>query len=152
MTGLKKGLILTIGAALLSSTSYAGTTAPVPVEVDLENMIATGDLVTARTTKGNATFIGCGTRNLEGVDGALFSWAFCQARDAAEERVTCFTFNPDLVATVREINDSSFVTFSWSDDGGGTLTCTRMGFSTQSFYLGKETKGNKERNIAAPDE
>ena len=152
MTGLKKGLIFIFGAALLAGTSHAGTAQPAPVTINLEDLSASGDLVTARTTKGDATFIGCGTRNFEGVDGELFSWAFCQARDVEEEHVTCFTFNPDLVATVREINDSSFVTFSWSDDGEGTLTCTRMGFSTQSFYLGKQTKGNKKQNINDPDE
>lgn len=152
MTGLRKGLIFALGVALLSATAYAGTTQPAPVTVDLENMFASGDLVTARTTKGKATFIGCGTRNFEGLDGGLTSWAFCQARDAEEVSVTCFTFNPELVKTVREINDSSFVTFSWTDDGQGSLTCTRMGFSTQSFYLGKQTKGNKERNITPDDD
>ena len=32
-----------------------------------------------------------------------------------------------------------FVTFSWDDDGAGNLTCNRVGFSTQSFYLPDET-------------
>jgi hypothetical protein len=152
MTVLKKGLMFTLGAILLSTSAYAGTTLPQPVDVDLENMRASGDLVTARTTKGKATYIGCGTRNTEGADGMLFSWAFCQARDKEEEQVTCFTFNSDLVKTIREINDSSWVTFSWTDDGEGTLTCSRMGFSTQSFYLGKHVKKNRTRNIEDDDE
>ena len=29
----------------------------------------------------------------------------------------------------------AFITFSWEDDGFGGGECTRVGFSTQSFYL-----------------
>ncbi len=152
MTVLKKGRMFALGATLLSMPAFAGTTLPQEVVVDLESMRASGDMTTARRTGGKAAYIGCGTRNTEGVDGALFSWAFCQARNAEEEQVTCFTFNPELVKTVREINDFSWVTFSWTEDENGTLTCSRMGFSTQSFYLGKQVKKNKTRNIEDDDE
>ena len=84
-----------------------------------------------------------GQRNIEDGAGGLFTWAFCQARDADGQQISCFTFNPDLVKTVNAINDTSFITFSWTEEDDGSLTCNRMGFSTQSFYLGKEIKRNK---------
>ena len=147
MSKFTTALVTLLGATLFSSQAFAGTAQPAPVTIDLENFFATGDQVTARTTKkDDLTYIGCGTRNIEDGAGGLFSWAFCQARDADEQQVTCFTFNPDLVKTVNAINDASFITFSWTEDEGGSLTCNRMGFSTQSFYLGKEVKGNKVKN------
>lgn len=121
----------------------AGQVQPAVVDVQLDSFFASGDLVSARTSESDEVFIGCGTRNFEDGDGSTFSWAFCQAADDEGDSVTCFTSNPELVRTVREINDSSFVTFSWTDDGQGNLTCNRFGFSTQSFYIGKDAKGNK---------
>ncbi len=141
-----KKLMIAASAVMIAIPAYAGQTQPALVDVDLDNMIATGDLVSARTEKKTDSFIGCGTRNIELPDSTLFSWAFCQAQDAEDELVTCFTQNPELVQTIREINDTSFVTFSWRVEEDESLTCTRMGFSTQSFYLGKEIKGNKVNN------
>ncbi len=135
-----------IAAALLSVSAFAGQTTPVVVDVDLDILFAQGDLITARNAKNDDVFIGCGTRNTEDGIGGIFKFAFCQAQDADGDQVTCFTTNPDLVETIREINDTSYVQFSWSDDGAGNLTCTRMGFSTQSFYLDKHTKDNAKGN------
>jgi hypothetical protein len=44
---------------------------------------------------------------------------------------------------MRSTADFSFITFSWTDDGAGNLTCTRIGHSTQSFYLDEVAKSNK---------
>lgn len=147
MSKLSTALIVLMGASLMSAPAIAGYVQPAPVTIDLENGFASGDQVTARTAKkDDSSFIGCGTRNIEDDQGGLFSWAFCQAQDADEQLITCFTFNPELVKTINAINDTSFITFNWTEDEGGTLTCNRMGFSTQSFYLGKEIKGNKVKN------
>lgn len=135
--------IAILGATMIAIPAYAGNTNPVPVQVDLTAMSAIGDMVTARTDKNDDVFIGCGTRNFDDGNGGIFSWAFCQADDGAGNSATCFTTNADLIKTIHAINDTSFITFSWSDDGQGNLNCERMGFSTQSFYLGKEVKGNK---------
>lgn len=147
MSKFTTALVTLLGATLFSSQAFAGFTQPAPVTIDLENFFASGDQVTARTMKKDKlTYIGCGTRNTEDGAGGLFSWAFCQARDADEQQITCFTFNPDLVKTVNAINDTSFITFSWTEEEDGSLTCNRMGFSTQSFYLGREIKRNKVQN------
>ena len=140
---LKRTIFLTLSSMFLMLPVWAGQVQPSAVDVQLDNFFASGDLVSARTAKNDDVFIGCGTRNVEADGVSIFNWAFCQAADEEGDSVTCLTYNPELVQTVREINDSSYVTFSWSDDGAGNLTCNRMGFSTQSFYLGKEVKGNK---------
>lgn len=144
MPKFMKTTIAILGAALMAAPAFAGETQPAEVTVDLDNFFAAGDMVTARTDANDEVFIGCGTRNTSDGAGGLFSWAFCQAVDAEGDRVTCFAFDSPLVDTIKAINDTSFITFSWTDDGAGNLECTRMGFSTQSFYLGKEVKGNKE--------
>lgn len=143
MKKILKWAVLTFATALMALPVLAGQVQPAVVDVQLDSFVASGDLIAARTDKNDEVFIGCGTRNIELGDGTLFSWAFCQAADEEGDSVTCFTENTDLVRTVREINDSSYVTFSWAEDGEGNLTCNRMGFSTQSFYLGKDVKGNK---------
>jgi len=141
-----KAMACITAATLMSVSAHAGLSQPAVVNVDMDNLFAGGDMISARGAKEDNVFIGCGTRNVEDGSGGLFSWAFCQAADADEEQVTCFTFNPDLVKTIREINDASYITFSWTDDGAGTLTCTRMGFSTQSFYLPKQKKPKKKKD------
>lgn len=144
MPKFMKTTIAILGAAILAVPAFAGETQPQNVTVDLDNFFASGDMNTARTDDNDEVFIGCGTRNISDGAGGLFSWAFCQARNAEGDQVTCFAFDNPLVETIHAINDSSWITFSWTDDGSGNLECTRMGFSTQSFYLGKEVKGNKE--------
>jgi hypothetical protein len=54
--------------------------------------------------------------------------------------VTCFSQNRELLETIRASADASFITFNFIDDGAGGYTCTRIGFSNQSFYL-LEAKG-----------
>lgn len=146
MKSITKTLAIALGTALLATPALAGQTQPAEVNVDLDTMFASGDMVTARGSKGDSEFIGCGTRNFEDGAGGLFSWAFCQAEDADGDRATCFTFNPDLVKTINAINDTSYIQFAWTDDGSGSLTCTRMGFSTQSFYLGQNQRANIGKN------
>ena len=142
MSKLKLMIATAAGAAFAATAAFAGMTQPAEVAVDLTAGTATGDMITARTSKDKNVFIGCGTRNFDDGAGGVFNFAFCQAEDAEGDHVLCNTQNPELVRTIREINDGSFITFAWTDDGAGNLTCTSMGFSTQSFYLGKEIKGN----------
>jgi hypothetical protein len=132
--------------ATASTAALAGFTQPAIVEVDLDAQTAVGDIISARDAKSDNVFIGCGTRNFDDGAGGVFNFAFCQAEDAAGDHVVCNTDNPELVRTIREINDSSFITFGWSDDGAGNLTCTSMGFSTQSFYQDKHTMDNAKGN------
>jgi len=65
-----------------------------------------------------------------GADG-IFQFGFCQAGNAAADEAFCSTENPDLVAALRSISAYSFVSFSFNDLG----ECTRIGLSTQSFYI-----------------
>jgi hypothetical protein len=120
---------------LLAGAAFAGLAQPAPVTVDLVNMFANGDQLTARTSAGDVTFIGCGTRSIDDGTGNPFRFGFCQASDADGNEITCFTENGNLLDEMSANNDYAFITFGWQDDGGGGAECIRVGFSTQSFYL-----------------
>jgi len=120
---------------MLAGIAYGGLVQPAPVSVDLVNRTALGDQLTARTSAGNTEFIGCGTRNFDDGTGNAFRFGFCQASDADGDEITCFTENDNLIDEMRANNDYAWITFSWQDDGFGGADCTRVGFSTQSFYL-----------------
>lgn len=135
MTMLKK---LATGAAVvaaLAASAYAGFAQPAPVDVDLTVGLAQGDQLTARFDADPDVFIGCGTRTIRTGGGTLVRTGFCQARDAADEQVVCFTQDTDLLDAMRALSDFAFITFSFVDDGAGGFECRRVGSSTQSFYL-----------------
>ena len=132
---MKIRYVISIAAlTLLAGVTLAGLVQPVSVVVDLVNMTALGDQNTARTAPDDVSFIGCGVRVID--DGVFppFAFGFCQAGDSEENQITCFTENPNLLNTMGAGNDSSFISFSWRDDGFGGTECIRIGFSTQSFY------------------
>ncbi|GGB79083.1 MULTISPECIES: hypothetical protein [Henriciella] len=129
-----------LGAMALAPAASAGQTQPAPVQVDLDNFFAQGDLISARDDKDGDVFIGCGTRSFAGG----FEFGFCQAEDADGDRILCNIDDPVLIDAAQSTSDTSFVTFSWADDGFGNMICNRVGTSTQSFYLDKHTMGNTQ--------
>lgn len=132
---MKMNIALGAILALMTSVAFAGLKTPVPVEVDLVNGFAQGDLTTAANSKNDVELIGCGTRNFDDGLGFSFRFGFCQATTADGVAITCFTENTALLDEIRGLSSRSYITFSWEDDGSGNITCTRIGFSTQSFYL-----------------
>jgi len=126
-------------AMLVSVSGYAGFTQPAPVMIDIDGLDGTalGDMVSARNSENEFEFIGCGIRAFDDGAGGAFHTGFCQASIEEGVTYTCFTDNKGLLEGLQMIADASFITFSWVDDGFGNLTCTRIGSSTQSFYLSK---------------
>ncbi len=122
------------------ASAHASLVQPAPVDVDLDNNQASGDMVSARFADDDVTFIGCGTRNFSdpAAPGSEFQFGFCQAQDADEEQFTCFTEDPFLLDKIKNVNDFSFITFAWNEDGD----CTSVGTSTQSFYIPEFTEGD----------
>jgi hypothetical protein len=135
---MKYKYLLAVGSfALIFSGAYAGGTQQAPVDVDLDNQIASGDMVTARYSSDKNEFIGCGSRHFD--DGVnSFRFGFCQAEDQDGDQFTCFTENAGLLDRIDGISDFSFITYSWNTDD----ECTRIGFSTQSFYLPRGLNAN----------
>jgi len=142
--------IATIAMAGISTTALAGFTQPAEVDVipnvapDPAGGIAQGDMTTARYNADKDVFIGCGIRKILTGGGAVVATGFCQARDSADEQITCFTTNAELLDAISSSGDFGFVTFSWN--GAGTeedpAECRRIGFSNQSFYLPKKLDRN----------
>jgi len=127
---------------MLSSNVYAGLAQPAEVTVDLVNQFAQGDMRTARFSDSEYTMIGCGIRKIAISPTETISIGFCQANSGETEEgaFTCFTQNTDLLAGIDSISDYSFITFSWDEND----ECTRIGNSTQSFYL-PNIKEKKEK-------
>ena len=123
---------LTVMVFMLSSSlAIGGSAIEAPVEVDLDNNSAFGNMVDARFSDNDVELIGCGVRYIDDGLGGTFVFGFCQATDAAETTLFCSTTNIDLVEAINSIADFSFITFGANDTG----ECVRIGTSTQSFYL-----------------
>lgn len=129
------GLLALFLGAMMSTSVSAGLTQPAEVEIDNETRFAQGDMNTARRSKNEFAFIGCGVRVISVSETEIINFGFCQAGvgEAEDERITCFTQNAELLDGIKSIADYSYVTFSWDENGD----CTRIGNSTQSFYLPK---------------
>jgi hypothetical protein len=129
-----KKLIAVAILGLGSSVALAGLVQDLPVTVTLNpdgSGNAAGNMATARFSKNNVEFIGCGVRRIEDGAGGLIVFAFCQAADAANVQGFCTTENPALIQSIGDIDDFSFITFSWTAAG----VCRSIGSSTQSFYI-----------------
>ncbi len=138
-----RNILILLAVLLLSVNVYAGFKQPAPVEITytVDGGSAQGDMNTARFSDNDFEFIGCGIRAFDDGAGGVYDWGFCQASVEEEVTVTCFVIdNPELMEGINVLSDSSFITFSWDDDGEGNLTCNRVGASTQSFYLRKADK------------
>ncbi len=137
---MKKLAVLLTGAAALATTAaFGGSVQPFPVDVDLTNRIASGDMVTARYSANENEFIGCGIRIIQDGLGGVFSFGFCQAEDRDGERAFCNSQDPALLDAISSSGDFGFVTFSYDESD----ICTRIGFSNQSFYLPEKLKSNE---------
>ena len=131
---MRLGKIFWIGTlTLFSAAAFAGLAQPAPILITQNadgSGNAQGDMLTARNADNDVEFIGCGTRTIDTGTGS-FSFGFCQAANAAEEMAFCSTSNADLLDAVKAVSDYSFLTFGFDESG----ECTRIGSSTQSFYL-----------------
>ena len=136
---MKTKYLLSIAVlTLVAGIASAGLKQPAPVSVDLVNMMAFGDQVAARIAKDDVSFIGCGIRVFD--DGVnAFSFGFCQAADSEDVEFVCVTQNPNLLDAMEATSAFAFITFNWDENG----ECTRVGFSTQSFYLPNFTTKGK---------
>lgn len=135
---LKPKIVLAgLATALLSSVAFAGFVQPAPVIVDTTARTATGDQVTARYSKNDVEFIGCGMRTTR-TGAGIFTFGFCQATDAAGTNILCSTEDAELLDAISSSAAFSFITFSWN----AADECTRIGFSNQSFYLPSKLDSN----------
>ena len=139
-----------VALIFLAATAFAGLSQPAPVTVDMVNMFASGDQLSARTADDDTSYIGCGIRNYNDGIGS-FKFGFCQAADSEGVQLTCFTENASLIDSIEAVSSFAYISFIWRDDGFGGADCIRIGSSTQSFYLldfatkkKKKKKGSKK--------
>lgn len=124
--------------SLVSALAFAGATnfATVVVEQNADGSgTASGDMVTARTSDNAFELIGCGTKEFKNFTG----FGFCQAADSEDNYIVCTTTKPHLLDAMKATGDYSFIRFDVDKKG----ECTRIDFSTQSFYLPSNVTGNQ---------
>lgn len=126
-----RSFFILLCVSLFASVAQAGQYQPRPVDVDPATLFAEGDQWTARIAPNVTEYIGCGVRKFDDGAGGAIAFGFCQAEDAAGEIAFCNTDNEDLLDAIEAISAFSYITFGWNADG----QCTRIGNSTQSFYL-----------------
>lgn len=145
-----KASLIGIALAAASTAALAGFTQPAEVDV-IPNVapspvggLAQGDMTTTRYNADPDVFIGCGMRKILNGAGAVVATGFCQAKDAADQQITCFTTNAELLDAISSSGDFGFVTFSWTGESTETESaeCRRIGFSNQSFYLPRKLDRN----------
>ena len=129
--------IIMLAALMMPVLASAGFVNPQPVVIDMDALSAQGDMHSARNSNNDDEMIGCGQRALETAPDESFNWGFCQARVEEDVTIICQTTNQGLLDAIDSIGDSSFIIFRWAEEEDGSLTCTFIGTSTQSFYLGK---------------
>lgn len=120
----------------------AGYVQPAPVTIQYnadDSGIAHGDMVSARFANNDVEHIGCGMRVWSLPDDSHMHWGFCQAGDADGVEAFCSTQDPQLLDVMKAISSYAFINFEWNAQG----ECTRIGFSTQSFYIPEHTNGRK---------
>jgi len=127
--------LITTLSVLLPALAFAGFSLSVPVVVDLDDKSAFGDQWAARSSKNAVEVIGCGVTQWDDGQGNTYSWGFCQATDAEGVGIFCMTESPLLMETMRATSAFAFISFNWDEDE----YCTRVRYSTQSFYLPRFT-------------
>jgi hypothetical protein len=127
-------LFSTLFLVLVATSSFAGRFNDVPVTIDFDAGFAEGSQLTAKTSKNEVEFIGCGIRNFNN-GFSSFRFGFCQAEDAAGNFVFCDTQNPSLLDDISSISDYAYITFDWIETAPDIRECIRIGSSTQSWYL-----------------
>jgi len=130
----KKHWISLATLMLFSSLAVAGYVQPALVTVTVNpdgSGIASGDMVSARFAADAVSVMGCGTRTIDDGAGGTFHFGFCQATDSTGVQGFCSTTRADLLEAMHATGDFSFVIFAWDVNG----ECTRIGTSTQSFYI-----------------
>ena len=136
-----KFLVMAVSLILAANASGgASSSVPVEITIDPDNgwFYAQGSMGTARWSDNDVELIGCGVKKFSG-----YEWGFCQARDATDYYVSCRTEDPQILEALSVINDTSFIQFNWEPgvdpDTGDPIyesgTCTRIGVSSQSFYI-----------------
>src|SRR5262249_31465231 len=112
---LSVGLLTSACAAsalLLSSWALAGSKTNFPVLVNTTQMMAAGNLGTARNGADNLQLLGCQVNaDSTGV------WGSCIARNAAGSIGSCVSVDPGVVDAMRALNGDSYLEFHWNSTG-----------------------------------
>lgn len=123
---MKKYTIALALSALAGSAMAGFSYGPTDIVINSSNRSAVGGVNMARRTADNTQYIACSTsKNLMNPQGGS-----CFARDKYGTIVNCVTMDADIIATMRSVTSSSYISFTWTTTG----QCQYVGVSTGSLY------------------
>jgi hypothetical protein len=128
MNRLRIGLLAATCAStvlLASPSALAGLKTFGDVSINDSAMVASGELGAARSTTDTRQYLSCQTAADTGS-----SLGQCFAVDANGVFRSCYTFNPQLVATIRSLNGDSYLVFDWNANGECTGVIVYNGSDT----------------------
>lgn len=111
----KKTLFLVLPLLLGTSLAWAGRANYFETQVDPAARTALGSLYDTRNSADNVQYIGC-YLNLIGGAARLT----CEARDAANDSLSCSSTNAELIKIAQSLSDNSYIYFQC--DAGNNLT------------------------------
>lgn len=116
---------------LASGATLAGLETSAPVTVDAEGRVAEGAMGSARYSRNDVEYIGCGVEHTDLGGGDTFVVGFCEARDSLGQAVVCTTVRPEMIQAIATISDTSHIRFIWNEFSD----CVQIRISTNSQYL-----------------
>lgn len=122
---------LGIFAIVSCATAHAGAVTNSAVAIDSNT--ASGSLAFVRGTADGTQYIECSN----GVHTQIKQvYAQCIARDASGTSFSCSSQNPDIIAAVRSISNTSFISVSsYGTMPNGDRECTLLTVFNSSRYL-----------------
>lgn len=118
-----KNLILggVLAALSLPALAFGGYTSQYPVYVS-PNSYASGTIVGARRSADTKQYIQCSSHS---------GYGWCDASDAQGAKLSCYSLDPDLVASMESVTSASSIYFDVNSDG----TCRYVVVVNGSAYL-----------------
>ena len=133
--------VVVTAALLFSVTAFSGQSALIPVTIDWDNRVASGNMLGARSTANDVEHIGCGRIvsdfNFGTAERPLYNYGFCQAVNAEDEIVICLTEDPEMLEVLTTISSHSFIRFGFYEEElyPGNYECSFLYVSSQSRYI-----------------
>ena len=116
-----------MGFLLAAGLTHAGTRQYLAVSVG--TTYAYGSIGDARASADSLQFIGCF------VQTSTSNSATCAARDAANDYLSCYTTDPNLIAAARSISSDSVIEFYTPS---GSSTCRTINVNNSSQYAPRQ--------------
>ena len=125
---MKAKYVALIGAMLMSlPTAFAGMKmGALDVYIDAGARYARGTMLGTNLSADGDQYMNC-TQNM----GSWGGYISCTYRSASNQYASCYTYDANIIATIRSIQETSSLYLWWDEYG----KCTSAWVDTNSYYL-----------------